>query len=425
MKHTLSMDAVRSAVSRIPEDGLTAARQAALAQLLRDGLPTTTHEDWKYTDLGPIVDLSNQWLAAGANTSTVSDRAVSAVTTQIPANWLVIRNGVIDADYLENFRQAGVELALLSSIKQSPELDAPLSGLNVALLSDGLRIQISGLEEPAETIGLLFIDSAASDVELSQARVIIELQDQSCASIIEYHASDGSARHYANSVVEMSMANGTLCNYVRVQDRNKDHDQTNRLAVKLQTNSHLKHAAFDLGGRLIRNDLSIDLVGEQSSADFNGLYLAGGKQHIDNHTRVDHRVGPARSEQEYRGILGDSARCVWNGKAIVHRGADGTDASQANHNLLLSRQAEVDAKPELEIYTDDVKASHGTTVGELDKNALFYLRTRGLAETAAQQLLIRAFAQKIVTLSPITAVQEIISNLVADRVAELIAGDIE
>ena len=170
----------------------------------------------------------------------------------------------------------------------------------------------------------------------------------------------------------------------------------------------------------MRNDLDIRLAGRDSSASFCGLYLAGEQQHIDNHTRVDHLVGPAKSHQEYRGILSGAARCVWNGKAIVHAGADGTDADQANHNLLLSDKAEIDAKPELEIYADDVKCAHGTTIGQLDASALFYLRTRGLDESAARQLLTRAFAQKIVAMSPIESIQETISEMVADRVVELI-----
>jgi Fe-S cluster assembly protein SufD len=134
---------------------------------------------------------------------------------------------------------------------------------------------------------------------------------------------------------------------------------------------------------------------------------------------VDHRVGPAESHQQYRGILTGKARGVWNGKAIVHDGADGTDAEQANHNLLLSRQAEIDAKPELEIYADDVKCSHGTTVGQLDETALFYLRSRGLSRREARQLLTHAFAQAIVSLAPLEPLHELLSDQIASRLDQL------
>ena len=155
---------------------------------------------------------------------------------------------------------------------------------------------------------------------------------------------------------------------------------------------------------------------------FDGLYLAGDGQHIDNHTRVDHRVGPATSRQEYRGILNGKCRCVWNGKAIVHEGADGTDADQANHNLLLSAKAEIDAKPELEIYTDDVKCSHGTTVGQLDDDALFYLRSRGLDKQRATQVLTYAFAAGLVSHIPVENAREAVNALVESRLGELIGS---
>jgi Fe-S cluster assembly protein SufD len=178
-------------------------------------------------------------------------------------------------------------------------------------------------------------------------------------------------------------------------------------------------ASYDLGGGLVRNDVDIDLGAKGADLVCNGLYLAGDGQHIDNHIRIDHRVGPASSTQEFRGILNGRCRCVWNGKAIVHKGADGTDAKQANHNLLLSDNAEIDAKPELEIYADDVKCSHGTTVGQLDETALFYLRSRGLGKHQAIQVLTRAFAADLVGRAPVNAAKAVIAALVDARLAEL------
>ena len=173
----------------------------------------------------------------------------------------------------------------------------------------------------------------------------------------------------------------------------------------------------------MRNDIVIGIANPGAEISFDGLYLAGEGQHIDNHTRVDHRVGPATSRQEYRGILNGRCRCVWNGKAIVHEGADGTDADQANHNLLLSEKAEIDAKPELEIYTDDVKCSHGTTVGQLDETSLFYLRTRGLDRQHAKQVLTHAFAAGLVSRVPVEAGKETVGRLVEARLREIIHSD--
>lgn len=275
----------------------------------------------------------------------------------------------------------------------------------------------------ARPLGLMIVDSADSLPGVAQARIFIELEEGSQAQFVEYHASIGEADHYANSIVELSLAPGANADYVRIQGRNRRHTQTHRTSITLQESSTVRYSGFDLGGRLIRNDLDIDISGEDATALVGGLYIAGDGQHIDNHVRIDHRIGPARSEQEYRGILGGRCRCVWNGKAIVQPGADGTDAEQSNHNLLLSDRSEIDAKPELEIYADEVKCSHGTTVGQLDDAALFYLRSRGLDKQDAMRALTRAFGASIVSHSPIDSVAEHLTEIVELRLSAFTDGD--
>jgi Fe-S cluster assembly protein SufD len=257
---------------------------------------------------------------------------------------------------------------------------------------------------------------------MSQARVEIELEPGSSASFIEYHASTGATDHYGNSVNSLCIGNNARADYVRIQDRSLGHKHTNRLAVQCGRDSRFNYSGFDLGGDFVRNDITVDLTHPGSCATFDGLYLIGEGQHIDNHTRVDHRTGPAESHQEYRGILAGKSRGVWNGKAIVHEGADGTNAEQANHNLLLSENAEIDAKPELEIYADDVKCSHGTTVGQLDETSLFYLRTRGLSKREAKQVLTTAFAQSIVSKAHNEAAREYLQEKVAQRLDAIMQG---
>jgi len=242
----------------------------------------------------------------------------------------------------------------------------------------------------------LFVDRATSTPMVTQSRVQISLEAGSSARFVEYHASSGDGDHYSNVVVDVTIAEDAALDYVRMQNRSRNHCQTQRLNVRLETSSVMRHFGLDLGGALARSDLKIDIVGAGASAEFNGLYIGGDKQHIDNHTRVDHRVGPAISVQEYRGILSGRSRCVWNGKAIVHIGADGSDAEQANHNLLLSAHSEINAKPELEIYADDVKCSHGATTGQLDPDAMFYLRAKCISQAEARSMLVTAFTQVIV-----------------------------
>ena len=423
----LSIDVLGGATARLPDGRLTPLRNAALAHLREHGVPTTRDEDWKYTDLTPLVNISNQWLDFGAAVAPQADASdlSDQVRQIIDADWLLIANGQVDAQSVANLAQAGVEVELLSERDDAGDFSAPLANLNAALLHDGLRISVDANCTVKRPVGILVIDSAATTASVSQIRADVFVAANSTLDLIEYHASSGTGDHYANSVLNLVLDDNARANCVRIQDRDRTHNQTGRMAVSLGRNSQFHHCAFDFGGRLIRNDLVVEIAKPGSAAVFDGLYLAGGDQHIDNHTRVDHRVGPATSQQEYRGILTGNARCIWNGKAIVHEGADGTDAEQANHNLLLSDKAEVDAKPELEIYTDDVKCSHGTTVGQLDEKSLFYLRTRGIDKISARQILTLAFAQSIVAKLPIQSLRGTLTEMVNARLAELLEASAE
>lgn len=374
-------------------------------------LPTTRDEDWKYTDLARARDISTRWLTEGGEApSSTLDEEIDRIITSIDASWFVIANGEVR----KLTPISGVEA---TKVTEAPPANSALAELNAALLKDGLRITVDG--EVEKPIGILMIDGT-NDTSVSQAYVEMNFAEHSSASVIEYHASRGDADQYANTVVTLAVGDNASARHVRIQDRARNHVQTGRTDVVVGRDSQFSSAGFDLGGGLVRNDIVIDIVDPGAAVSFDGLYLAGEGQHIDNHTRVDHRVGPATSKQEYRGILNGKCRCIWNGKAIVHEGADGTDAEQANHNLLLSDKAEIDAKPELEIYTDDVKCSHGTTVGQLDEASLFYLRTRGLDRQRATQVLTHAFAAGVVAGAPIEAAKKEITRLMEARLANMI-----
>ncbi len=418
----LSIDKLREAVQRLPDDALSATREAALANLDELGLPTIHDEDWKYTDLGSAIDISNRWLANGAASASTGTlgKAIKTIMASIDANWLLIENGEIDVTHFAATQ--GIEVECFSKTTAPFVMDRPLADLNAALLHDGLRVQITAATE--KPLGILVIDAANAGAAVTQSNIEIEVAPGCDAEIVEYQSSAGRDDHYSNSVIALQVGESARANYVRIQNRRIGHVQTGRLSVSMNKDSCLKMASYDVGGGLVRNDVDIELREPGSDATFDGLYLAGEGQHIDNHTRVDHRVGPASSSQEYRGILNGRCRAVWNGKAIVHKGADGTDASQANHNLLLSEHAEIDAKPELEIYADDVKCSHGTTVGQLDETALYYLRTRGLDRRLATQVLTHAFAADLVGRSPVAATVDAIKSLVESRLSDLIGAEV-
>ncbi|MDJ0750948.1 MAG: Fe-S cluster assembly protein SufD [Woeseiaceae bacterium] len=372
--------------------------------------PTTREEDWKYTDLSRARDIADRWLEEQpASAAPPSPDGTAAITDTIDAAWLVIADGELRTSQLPD----GVTVGTVDDI---PLGDSALAEFNAALVGDGIRIRITG--DVGTPIGLLMIDGAER-TSVSQAYVEIDFDDGASAELIEYHVSRGQADQYANTFVTFGIGEAASVSHVRIQDRGRQHVQTSETRVRVGKDARFSSASFDLGGGLVRNDIDIDIAHPGADVSFDGLYLAGDGQHIDNHTRVDHRVGPATSRQEYRGILNGRCRCVWNGKAIVHEGADGTDADQANHNLLLSEHAEIDAKPELEIYTDDVKCSHGTTVGQLDETALFYLRSRGLDRNAAIQVLTHAFAAGLVTRVPVPAAREVVSSLIEKRLEDL------
>ena len=420
---SLSIDSLREVVKTLPNNGLTPSREAAVAHLYEHGLPTLRDEDWKYTDLSPVVDISNRWLTAGGQqqSSKLPSEMIEAITSSIDATWLVISNGTIDEQSIRAVKHKGIEVSRFSDAPSPFVMSRPLADLNAALLQDGLRVRVTEtIERP---VGILIVDRAGESAAVAQSCVEIDFASGVSAEFIEYHASEGDADHYANTVLSIAVGDNADVRHVRIQNRSVRHVQTGRTSIAPGRDARLRMASYDLGGGLIRNDVDIDISEPGADVTFDGLYLAGDGQHIDNHTRVDHRVGPATSSQEYRGILNGNCRCVWNGKAIVHKGADGTDASQANHNLLLSDKAEIDTKPELEIYADEVKCSHGTTVGQLDETALFYLRARGLDKRHATQVLTHAFAADIVLRAPVAGVKDAITAILEARLAELIEAD--
>jgi Fe-S cluster assembly protein SufD len=405
-------DKILAASKSLGSDRLSELRARAAEKFLAGGFPTTRMEDWKYTDLSLAQEICDSALEQPAETA-----ASPVELPDIDAHWLVIRNGMPDVQSLPDLD--GVQIRLLSESELDLEFELPLADFNLAMLSDGLSVRVSKQASLDKPLGLAFVDDADKGSLVSQGRVAIHIEEGAAAQIVEFHATRGDAEKYANIFVDLDMGKAARVDYARLQSRQSSAVQTAHLHVVADRDSTLRHFSLDLGGRLVRNDLLIDIDHPGADVEFNGLYLADDGQHIDNHTRVDHRVGPANSRQEYRGIV--SGRAVWNGKAIVHKGADGTDAQQANHNLLVSERAEVDAKPELEIYAEDVKCSHGTTVGQLDEDAVFYLRTRCLSNDQAEQLMTRAFAMGVVERCPIQQCAEWISSSVDRALDSLIA----
>ena len=415
---------LREAVAGIPADELTPLREAALSCAAGLALPGTGEEDWKYTNLSEAAELSNSWL--GKREDRARDPGewrdsglIASLEEKIEAHWIVVRNGFIAEDPEAIGSIDGLTVARLTAADEggSPPRDA-LSILNSALLRDGLKISVASGCTVDRPVAILYLDDSSEGV--CQTRTVVEAAESSRLQLIEVSASDGSGRRFTNAVTRIATDRGAHVDHVRIQQRGKDHTGVNRITASLAQDSGYRHNSFDLGGALTRNDLVADIVGKGAAVSLNGLYLASGDQPIDNHTSILHRVGPATSDEEYRGILGGRAQCVFNGKVVVAKGADGTDSRQSNHNLLLSARAEIDTKPELEIYADDVKCAHGATVGQLDESALFYLRSRGLDESQARQALTHAFAAGTLSALAIGACHNYLAEQLEQRLEALV-----
>ena len=427
--NALDQDLFAAAVKAMPQDGLSPLRNNAATLFVPLGFPTARNEDWKYTNLSGAAEISNAWLrehvtAPGTVKSIPSPGlAESAVLEQIDAHWLLIRNGCVDADSLERATdQLGSDIRI-SNLSDQPglndiDVDDPMSAFNAALLQDGLRISVGANVETAKPLGILQVDDPSH--QASQVRIVIDVGESSNLRVIECAMSGDSGVQFTNSVTQASLARNAKFNHVRLQLRDDDHVGVNRIRVTLDRDACFGQNTFDFGGSLTRNDIVAIIAGTNAEVRLHGLYLSSANQHIDNHTRVEHRVGPAISHEEYRGVLNGHSRCVFNGQAVVFEGADGTDANQANHNLLLSEHAEIDTKPELEIYADDVKCSHGATVGQLDEASLFYLRSRGLDKDEARSLLTRAFAEEILSELVIEECRAYLGDALDKRLAELV-----
>lgn len=425
----LDQELFAAVIHAMPSDELSPVRNQAANQFSSLGFPTTRDEDWKYTNLSAAAEISNAWLRnrmdAAAATPSLPPPEVARpeILNQMDAHWLIIRNGSIDSSSLAELQNSlgpDIEFSKLSEQTDSTSIniDDPMSAMNAALLIDGLRLQVGANVEVSKPLGILQIDDPSQ--QASQIRIVIDLGENSRLQVIECALSADSGMQFSNAVTEASLARAATLEFVRIQTRSEQHIGVNRLIASLARDATLRHNAFDFGGALTRNDISVNIAGENAAAHLHGLYLASGKQHIDNHTRVEHRVGPAISNEEYRGVLNGRSRGVFNGQAVVFEGADGTDANQANHNLLLSDHAEIDTKPELEIYADDVKCSHGATVGQLDESSLFYLRSRGLDQDTARHLLTQAFAAGILAKLAVEESRNYLVDILDRRLSEVL-----
>ena len=394
--------------ARVP--WLASLRSAALERFAQSGWPTMRDEDWKYTNVADIEQNAFHALpfqemhgdAAAALGALVDGLALNGGAGHL----LVFLNGHhAPALSAPGHLPAGVTLAsLAATLDKTPEALEPylanddrqtvFGALNTAFMADGAYLHLPRGTVVDAPIHLLFI--ATQEGAAITPRNVIVADEGTHATVIEHYAGTDGVIYFTNAVTQIFAATNAGIEHYKLQQEALQAFHVAGIHALQAKDSRLTSHSITLGAALTRSDITTAFAATGCEATLDGLYLVGGRQHVDNHTRIDHLEPNGTSHESYRGVLDGHSRAVFNGKVIVYPGAQKTQAYQANHNLLLSRDAEVDTKPQLEIYADDVKCTHGATIGQIDESQLFYLRSRGVEETMARGLLVHAFAQDVI-----------------------------
>ncbi len=403
----------------------SAGREAFAAQ----GLPGTKLEEWRYTNVSELAALD--WrLSSGPVPEIARDELEALASPVFACGLLVFANGRL-VPGLSTLRAPGVEVLsfaaarregearLLSRVGSLVDVKAhPFAALASALLDDGALIRLPAGTRLEQPLHLVFLSLPGGAPTAAQPRVFIEAGRGSRGVVVQDHVSLSNAPAFTNAVSELHVGVEAELDWVLLQRESDATFQVSLAAALLERDAKLATHTLTLGGRFVRNDLTVTLAGEGAVATLNGLFLGSGERLVDNHSFVDHALPHGTSRELYKGVLADRSRGVFRGRVRVRPDAQKTDAHQSNPNLLLSEGAEIDSKPQLEIFADDVKCSHGSAIGRSDENALFYLRSRGIDEAAARALLVRGFAAEVLAALP----EPVLAEALGDAFAALVTG---
>jgi Fe-S cluster assembly protein SufD len=385
---------------------LAGIRKSAIERFARLGFPTTRDEDWRFTNVMPVAETP---FVEAQPAAVTADRLAPFTVRRLSCTQLVFVNGRFSPE-LSNIRSLprGVQVASLAAVlEQDPGLVDPylakcvrfdshaFAALNTAFAEDGGFVYIPADVTLAEPVHLLYY-STASTPAVAHPRTIIVAGDNSRAKIVESYAGQAGDFYFTNAVTEIVGGEQSNVEHVRVQRESFAAYHLSNTHVYLERSALFAQQNIVLGGALVRNDIGATLDAEGINCTLNGLYLGHGHRLIANQTTIDHAKPHCESHEIYKGMLDDHSRGVFTGKIFVRQDAQKTDAKQTNQILLLSDDATINTKPQLEIYADDVKCTHGATVGQLDEESLFYLRTRGIGKDDARAMLVHAFASDII-----------------------------
>jgi Fe-S cluster assembly protein SufD len=356
------------------------------------GFPTTHDEDWRFTSVAAISKL-------------VAQASVPAGAGLLPAQ--------IKGVEICRLSEAPRELIEAHLARYASSQANPFVALNTANFQDGILVRIPKGAVIEDPIHLVFESSANGHPTASHPRTLVIAGDNSHATIVENYS--GNAGHYlANPVTEIVAGNHAVIDHYKLQTEGAHAYHVATLQIQLGRDTNFRSHSLSFGGALVRNDINA-VLSEGSECTLNGLYLVNGEQHIDNHTSIDHAKPHAASHELYKGILEGHSTAVFNGKILVRKDAQKTDAKQTNKNLVLSEDAVINTKPELQILADDVRCTHGATIGQLDPEGIFYLQSRGIGLTDARNLLILAFARDIVDRIKVEPLREKLEHLLLEK----------
>jgi Fe-S cluster assembly protein SufD len=406
---------------------LKTIREEAISSFEKLGFPTTKMEYWRYTNVKPILEHTYKTPERNQEINLTKEELNKYLIAGFDANVLVFYNGQfikrlstvnqlpqgVIVDSLNNHLVNEVfqnHYARIADINTES-----FTALNTAFANEGAFIFIPEKTVLPQAIHILYLSDSNDGNMMTSPRNLIAASKSSQVQIVESYHSIGENISFTNALTEIIADENSIIDYYKVQNENNSSFQINNTQIKQERNSVVTSYAITLDGSLVRNNLNYLLNAENCETHLFGLYLLNGKQHVDNHTLVDHAKPNCMSNELYKGIMKDHSHGVFNGRIIVRKDAQKTNAFQSNKNILLSDDAGITAKPQLEIFADDVKCSHGATTGQLDKEALFYLISRGIPKEKTQAMLVHAFASDVINKVKIDKLKINLLHLISER----------
>jgi Fe-S cluster assembly protein SufD len=414
--------------SKNEKKGLHAIRENAFRTFTRLGFPSVKHEEWKYTRISGLFNKEYQFPGSYATSVTASDIDPLRLPGHQDANELFFVNGVFSFPFSKIISEELIVLPLEEAAgneykemvathlgHSSNYLKDGINAISTAFINGGAFVQVTKGRITEHPVYIYNITDARAENIFSQPRSLIHVCANAQVQLVETYATIGVAESFTNQVMEMVVEENATVEYYKIQDDAAHASQVSTTHIRQVGKSHVHAVTISLNGGIVRNNLNIVLEAERCEAHLYGLYFLRGKSHIDNHTVVDNMKPHCFSNELYKGVMDDEASGVFNGKIFVRQDAQKTNAFQSNKNVLLSDNASVNTKPQLEIFADDVKCSHGCTVGQLDEDALFYLQSRGIRKETAHSLLVNAFAADILEHLKPAPIRDYVERLIAGR----------